>query len=216
MKKASKIGEMLYVTSREEWRKWLAEHHGDRKEIWLIYYRDGKHPSLSYDDRLREAICFGWVDTILKLVGRKKYASRFVPRRRKSRWSIRNRILALEMLREGKMTPSGMAVLPTGVLSVWKNRDLHQEPINLLLEVANEKRRKILDILRTRDMSLSQIGEALPTGYGRAGLMRDHMNPLLEAKLVTTYADPQDSLKNIFRITDLGIEIHDLLNQLIS
>ena len=54
-----KIGETLYVTSREEWRKWLAEHYREKKEIWLIYYRDGKHPSLAYDDQVEEAICFG-------------------------------------------------------------------------------------------------------------------------------------------------------------
>lgn len=54
-----KIGETLYVTSREEWWKWLAEHYREKKEIWLIYYRDGKHPSLAYDDQVEEAICFG-------------------------------------------------------------------------------------------------------------------------------------------------------------
>ncbi len=117
-----KIGETLYMTTRKEWRKWLAKYHRAKKEIWLIYYRDGKHPSLSYDEQVEEAICFGWINSILKLIGEKKYASRFSPRRKNSKWHKKTKARALKMLLEGKMTTAGKAVLPSEVLKMWQKQ----------------------------------------------------------------------------------------------
>ena len=64
-----KATKTLYVTNREEWRKWLEKKHNTEKEVWLIYYK--KHtgkPRIPYDDAVVEALCFGWVDSIVKRV----------------------------------------------------------------------------------------------------------------------------------------------------
>src|SRR3990172_3592658 len=53
------IGETLYVTTREEFRKWLKENHQSKKEVWLIQYKKAtKKPSINYVDAVEEAICF--------------------------------------------------------------------------------------------------------------------------------------------------------------
>jgi uncharacterized protein YdeI (YjbR/CyaY-like superfamily) len=101
--------EELYVSNRDAWRAWLKENHDAKKEVWLIYYR--KHtgrPSISYEDSVEEALCFGWVDSIIKKLDDEKFARKFTPRRGRSRWSEANRKRVEKMIREGKMTEAGL------------------------------------------------------------------------------------------------------------
>ena len=107
------IGETLYVTKREDFRKWLDENHRSRKEIWLIQYKKAaKKPSLTYVDAVEEALCFGWIDNIEKSMDAERYALRFSPRRPKSNWTETNRERARKLIAEGKMTEAGWAALP--------------------------------------------------------------------------------------------------------
>lgn len=107
------IGETLYVVTRQEWRKWLGKHHKDKAEIWLVFYKkaSGK-PGIAYEDAVAEAICYGWVDSQERSIDAEKYALRFTPRRKDSNWVESNRVRALKMIRAGKMTKAGLAVLP--------------------------------------------------------------------------------------------------------
>ena len=107
------IGETLYVTTGEEFRKWLEENHKSKKEIWLIRYKKatGK-PSLDYVEAVEEAICFGWIDNLEKSMDTERYALRFSPRRLKSNWTETNRQRARKLVAVGKMTEAGLASLP--------------------------------------------------------------------------------------------------------
>jgi len=111
------IGEKLHLNSRQEWRAWLAEHHQDKQEIWLILYKSssGKR-EFPLGHAVEEALCYGWVDSTLKPIAAASYALRFSPRRKKSHWADSNRARALSLLREGRMTAAGMAVLPPEVI----------------------------------------------------------------------------------------------------
>lgn len=61
------IGETLYVTTRDDFRKWLIENHQKKKEIWMIRYKKAaKKPSIDYVEAVEEAICFGWIDNLEK------------------------------------------------------------------------------------------------------------------------------------------------------
>ena len=106
-------GETLYVTDREDFRKWLDENHQIKKEIWLIQYKkSAKKPSISYVEAVEEAICFGWIDGLEKSMDAERYALRFSPRRPHSNWTDTNRDRASKMIAEGRMTPAGRAKLP--------------------------------------------------------------------------------------------------------
>ncbi len=107
------IGETLLVHSAQEWRAWLAQHHRDRQEIWLIYYKKtaGK-AGISYEESVEEALCFGWIDGAIKGIDADTYAGRFTPRRAKSPWSESNRARVARLLREGRMAEAGLAALP--------------------------------------------------------------------------------------------------------
>ncbi|MBI4097898.1 MAG: hypothetical protein HY426_02555 [Candidatus Levybacteria bacterium] len=85
----------LYVRNRKQWRTWLEKNHDKEKEIWLVYYKksSGK-PSISYNDAVEEALCFGWIDSIEKSLDSDRFAGRYTPRKPKSNWSLSNRARA--------------------------------------------------------------------------------------------------------------------------
>jgi uncharacterized protein YdeI (YjbR/CyaY-like superfamily) len=95
---------------REAWRAWLAEHHQTAKELWLIFHK--KHTGkggLTYVEALEEALCFGWIDGILKRIDNEKHQVRFSPRRKNSIWSAHNKKRVRKLIKEGRMTPAGLA-----------------------------------------------------------------------------------------------------------
>jgi uncharacterized protein YdeI (YjbR/CyaY-like superfamily) len=107
------ITETLYVTTRDEWRKWLSENHTAKKEIWLISYsKDSDKPSIPYLYAVEEALCFGWIDGIAKKLDSERSAQRFTPRRPKSNWTELNKERAKRLIQSGKMTEAGSKVLP--------------------------------------------------------------------------------------------------------
>lgn len=102
--------EELYLSNRKNWRTWLTQNHNTKKEVWLIYYK--KHTgmaSISYDDSVEEALCFGWVDSIIKKINDEKFARKFTPRTGKSTWSEVNKKRVEKMIRAGRMTEAGLA-----------------------------------------------------------------------------------------------------------
>ena len=100
----------LYLKTRDEWRKWLAKHHKTERELWLVFFKKetGK-PSIEYDASVEEALCFGWVDSIIKKIDDKKYARKFTPRKSGSLWSDSNKKRVKKMIAEGRMTAFGLA-----------------------------------------------------------------------------------------------------------
>lgn len=107
------IGETLYVTDRDDFRKWLEENHQRKKEIWLVQYKKAtKKPSLNYVEAVEEALCFGWIDGLEKSMDAERYALRFSPRRPKSNWTETNKERARKLIADGKMTEAGLARLP--------------------------------------------------------------------------------------------------------
>ena len=106
------IGEALFVVTRKEWRCWLKEHGKEKSEIWLIYYKKGSgKPRIPYNDAVEEALCFGWIDSILKPIDEEKYAQRFSPRKTGSQLSAMNRERVLRLTRSRKMTAAGLEAI---------------------------------------------------------------------------------------------------------
>lgn len=103
------ITETLYVTNRIDWRDWLQSNHQSKKEIWLIYFK--KHtgkPRIPYDDAVEEALCFGWIDSIVKRVDDATFVQKFSPRKPRSVWSVLNKERVEKMIKAGLMTQVGM------------------------------------------------------------------------------------------------------------
>ncbi len=101
------ITETFYAATSREWRSWLEEHHGDRAEIWLIGYRkEAGKPFVAYEDAVKEALCFGWIDSIRKRLDHQRWAQRFTPRREGSPISQTNQERLARLLDSGRVIPS--------------------------------------------------------------------------------------------------------------
>jgi len=109
---AMELGVTLDVRTRAAWRAWLLRNHARKKEIWLVYHAKASGgSSISYNDAVDEAICFGWIDSMVKKVGAHSRAQRFTPRRKGSPISEMNKARARRLVREGRMTAVGRAAL---------------------------------------------------------------------------------------------------------
>ena len=107
-----RVGKTLYAKNRREWRAWLSKHHKTAPEIWLIYYKkESGKPRVPYNDAVDEALCYGWIDSILKPIDKKKYAQRFSPRRKTSKLSDMNRERVRRLIKSGRMTKAGLAAI---------------------------------------------------------------------------------------------------------
>ncbi len=115
------ITETFYAADRTAWRQWLAEHHANAKEIWLVTYGRGTgKPSVPYLQAVEEALCFGWIDGIAKKIDAERTGQRFTPRRPRSHWTELNKERARRLIASGLMTEAGRAVLPDLALEAFE------------------------------------------------------------------------------------------------
>jgi uncharacterized protein YdeI (YjbR/CyaY-like superfamily) len=78
--------------------------------LWLVLYKKhSNQPTISYDEAVEEALCFGWIDGLTKSIDEEKYAVRFTPRKTGSVWSESNKKRVAKMIADGRMTPIGLA-----------------------------------------------------------------------------------------------------------
>ncbi len=104
----------LEVWNRQEWRTWLGKHHASSPGVWLMLYKDHTGvKSIPYEDSVREALCFGWIDSLIKRLNDDRYARKFTPRQPTSKWSDINRKRWAELKAAGLLTAVGLAAAPT-------------------------------------------------------------------------------------------------------
>src|SRR5439155_534136 len=148
-----KLGVTLDVPTRAAWRAWLLRNHARKKEIWLVYHAKASGgSSISYNDSVDEAICFGWIDSTVKKLGARSRAQRFTPRREGSPISEMNKARARRLVREGRMTAAGRTALGSA---------LRRDP----LVVAPDVRRAL-----RAEPGASERFERLPVPYKRIRL----------------------------------------------
>jgi len=146
-------GNMLYFRDRDDWRKWLEVNHNREKEVWLVYYKvhTGK-PSISYEDSVEEAICFAWIDSIVRRLDDEKYIRKFIPRRKNSHWSESNKNRSERMFKEGRMTQTGLVLINEAKHNGewYKARHTIKEPeISFFFEDAIAKNKEASDYFNT-------------------------------------------------------------------
>ncbi len=99
----------IHPKTRAAWRSWLEENHATCDGVWLIYYRasTGKR-RLSWEDAVREALCFGWIDSKVKPIDDERYKQIFTPRKPRSVWSKINKEYVTELIEAELMTDAGL------------------------------------------------------------------------------------------------------------
>ena len=135
-----------YFIDRQKWREWLSENYAKEKEIWLVFpAKSSGEKSVSYNDAIEEALCFGWIDGRTGTLDDKHLLRRFTPRRKGSSYSQPNIERLLEMDRQGLIHPEVRKsvkkiigkrfIYPEDILAalrkdkqVWKNYKRFSDP----------------------------------------------------------------------------------------
>ncbi|MBR0373742.1 MAG: YdeI/OmpD-associated family protein [Mogibacterium sp.] len=152
--------ETFYTSDRNEWRQYLADHFETSSEIWFVFPMKGSgEPSLSYNDAVEEALCFGWIDSTIRHTDELHRAQRFTPRRKGSPYSQPNieRLIWLDAhgmihpkVREGVLPViQAPFVFPADILealqqdeTVWANYQRFSEPYKRIRVAYVEAARK--------------------------------------------------------------------------
>jgi uncharacterized protein YdeI (YjbR/CyaY-like superfamily) len=102
--------EELYFESFFDWRAWLQDNHHSSKGVWLVFYKkESGKPSMTYEEAIEEALCHGWIDSIIKKVNEECYLRKFTPRNNASKWSDLNKQRVKKLIHENRMTDYGLA-----------------------------------------------------------------------------------------------------------
>jgi uncharacterized protein YdeI (YjbR/CyaY-like superfamily) len=98
-----------FFTSQAAFRAWLEKHGASTKELWIGYYKKSSGKSgLVYRQALDEALCFGWIDGVVKRIDEHCYMQRWTPRTRTSKWSLVNLKRVEELIKQGLMAEPGL------------------------------------------------------------------------------------------------------------
>jgi uncharacterized protein YdeI (YjbR/CyaY-like superfamily) len=105
----------LDVRTRAQWHAWLEKHHESATEIWLVFHKQHtRRASIAYEAAVEEALCFGWIDSLVRRLDAERYARKFTPRKSDSRWSDLNRRRYASLDKRGLLTDAGRANSPAG------------------------------------------------------------------------------------------------------
>lgn len=132
---------VLFFETPGDFREWLEENH-DKKDVqWIGYYKvaTGK-PSMKWEESVREALCFGWIDGLRKSIDNESYKIRFTPRRPNSHWSDKNIQMVEELIAERKMKEPGLKKFKNRTEKNSKRASYEQESVKLKEEYEKQIR----------------------------------------------------------------------------
>jgi uncharacterized protein YdeI (YjbR/CyaY-like superfamily) len=142
----------IYFQTRVEWRAWLTENHNLSKGVWLLFFKkEAGKPCMTYDEAVEEALCFGWIDGIIKNLDEEKYVRKIMPRTNLFNWSPSNRKRVGSLIESGLMTEIGLSKIgdysKTGKLT-WPE-DKTEQPNSLSLTPG------LIEMLKQNQMAYS-------------------------------------------------------------
>jgi uncharacterized protein YdeI (YjbR/CyaY-like superfamily) len=116
---AAKSLPTLDVRTRAAWHAWLEKHHTSVTEIWLIFHKQHTGtPCIDYEGSLEEALCFGWVDSLVRRLDDDRFARKFTPRKPGSAWSLLNRRRYASLEKRGLLQEAGRANAPGAKVAI--------------------------------------------------------------------------------------------------
>jgi len=175
----------FYTSERNKWREWLAENFEKEKEVWLVFpKKESGEKGLSYNDAVEEALCFGWIDSIVKKLDSTHRVQRFSPRRKGSRYSRANieRLIWLES--KGMIHPNVRAAIlevisapyefPADILELIKNdkkawenyKNFPEAYKRIRIAYIDGARKRPLEFRKRLDSFIRKTRENKLIGYG--------------------------------------------------
>lgn len=176
----------FYTSNRAEWRQYLSEHFETETEIWFVFPMKGSgEQSLSYNDAVEEALCFGWIDSTIKHTDEYHRAQRFTPRRKKSPYSRPNIERLIRLDKKGLIHPkiresvlpliNEPFVFPDDIIealnrdaAVWENYQKFSEPYKRIrVAYIDAARKRPEEFVRRLNSFIEKTRRGkMITGYG--------------------------------------------------
>lgn len=153
----------VYVPDRARWRAWLEAHHDTEPNgIWLVYYKQhSDKPSLEYNESVEEALCFGWVDSLIRRLDEDRYVRKFTPRKPDSQWAESNRRRVDKLIGQGLMAEPGLALVEYAKANgLWEDA-----PIPEISETVSPAFRRALDANHAARVFFEKLTDAQRRQY---------------------------------------------------
>ncbi len=133
---SNRNAEQLHPASLADWHDWLARNHSREEGVWVVGWRSRSgHPPLPYEELVREALCWGWIDGQVKGLDDQRTMQWMSPRRRNSPWAASNKARVVELEREGRLQPAGIAAIEqakaNGMWTLFDSVEALEEPAEL-------------------------------------------------------------------------------------
>jgi len=153
---------VLFFQTPDEFSEWLSLNYEKKDVQWIGYYKvaTGK-PSMTWEESVREALCYGWIDGLRKTIDDESYKIRFTPRRPNSHWSDKNIRMVEELITEGKMKESGLKKFEMRDEKNLRRASFEQESVKLKEEYEKEIR---------QNKKAWEFFEELAPGYTRTSI----------------------------------------------
>ena len=125
----------LEFATPKQWRAWLEANHASAAEAWLILYKKQyADQGMSLEEATVEAMCFGWVDSILKSMDERRYALRYTPRKANSVWSMSNIRRVEQLTAEGRMADAGQRAVAEAQANGQWDAAIRREQVDVIPE----------------------------------------------------------------------------------
>ena len=187
-----------YFENRKDWRKWLTENFETSDEIWFVFpNKSSSKKSIIYNDAVEEALCFGWIDSIVKTLDKEHKIQRFTPRNPQStysqankerlRWLLENRMIHPQLEEKIQKVLSDPFLFPNDIMdklkedkTVWKNYQQFSDTYKRIRIAYIEAARKRPEEFRKRlDNFIDKTKKnKMITGFG--GIEKYYVNPKCE------------------------------------
>lgn len=142
-----------------DFRAWLERHHASTDHLWVGYYKKATNkPSVTWEETVDEALCYGWIDGIRKSLDEESYMIRFTPRKPRSVWSRRNIELVERLIAEGRMQAEGLAA--------FAHKDVHPESGYATAELDGALTDRMIERFKTTSRAW-EFWQEQPPGYRR-------------------------------------------------
>lgn len=151
------MNDPLHFKTRDEFREWLSEHCLDNQGVWLLFGKGKTSQTLKANEALEEALCFGWIDGLMKRIDDTSYMKYFSIRLKESKWSEKNKALAESLEKSGRMTDLGR----TKIEEAKKNGqwDKATRPS----AVTEEQIEKIAELLKENELAYTNFKAMSPS-----------------------------------------------------
>lgn len=103
------MNDPLCFKTRDEFRDWLLQHGQTNEGVWLLFSKSDEVITLKANEALEEALCYGWIDGLMKRIDDDRYKKYFSMRRKNSKWSQKNKAIVVALEKQGRMTDFGRA-----------------------------------------------------------------------------------------------------------